>query len=111
MNKKTENRDEGLSLEDLGIRIKKVDKQIIDLLAERMDLAKKVEECKNLQGQQPILRPEIEEKRLSQIKEWADEKGLNHMFAQAVFYYILSESCRVQIDQLESRKKDESKLS
>ena len=101
MNK--ENRNDGLDLEKLGARLEKIDQNIIIFLAERMKLAKQVEKCKNFHGHQPILRFGIEKQRLDQVKKWEEEKNLNPVFAQSIFYMIISESCRIQIDQLQSR--------
>lgn len=111
MNKENQNLNEGLDLKKLGVNLKKIDRNIILLLAERMKLAKQVEKCKNLHDHQPILRFEIEKQRLDQVKKWAEEKDLNPIFAQSIFYMIISESCRVQINQLEMGTKSESKLS
>jgi len=97
-------------LKELGARLQKVDHHIVALLARRMDLAGQVEEYKSSHGGQPILRFPIEAKRLEQIKDWAGEKGLNPFFAQTILYLIISESCRVQISQLQARPTEADKL-
>lgn len=99
MNKKTKGK--GSDLQGLGAQLGKIDQQMITLLAERMELSKKVAECKG--AQMPILRIQIENGRLEKIKKWAKKNNLNPTFAQAVFYLIIAESCRVQIGQLQSK--------
>ena len=100
MNKENQNRNEGLDLKKLGTHLERIDQDIITLLAERMEVSKQVEEYKS--AQIPILRIQIENERLKKIEEWAKKKNLNPSFAQAIFYLIIAESCRVQIDQLQS---------
>ncbi len=97
MNK--ENRNDELDLQKLGTHLEKIDQHIITLLAERMEVSKQVAEYKS--AQMPILRIQIENERLKKIEEWAKKKNLNPSFAQAIFYIIIAESCRVQINQLQ----------
>ncbi len=98
MNK--ENSNKGLDLQKLGTHLEKIDQHIITLLAERMELSKQVAEYKS--AQIPILRTQIENERLKKIEELAKKNNLNPSFAQAIFYIIIAESCRVQINQLQS---------
>ena len=94
-----------LNLDEIGPRLRRIDRQLIDLLSQRMALSVQIEEYKERSGQ-PILRPEIEEKRLTEVAEWANEKGVNPSFARAILYFIIKESCSVQIDHLQNERHD-----
>lgn len=93
----------------MGPQLAKVDSVLIAALSKRMELAKLVQEWKGRHGSQPILRLEIEDARIAQFAEWAKARGLNQNFVRAVLYFIIAESCRVQISQLQS-KPDEDDL-
>jgi len=97
-------------IEVLGFRLDKLDHIIIASLAERMELARLVEEWKHHHDDQPILRQTIEDKRLNQVTEWAKEKGLDPNFARSLFYLIICESCKVQVDQLQGRSFEQDAL-
>jgi len=92
-----------LTLPQLGPRFKTIDRQIIGLLSQRMQLSKQVEKIKEKEGQ-PILRPEIEEKRLNEVAEWASGSGMSPNFAKSLFYFIIKESCSVQIGLLQNEQ-------
>lgn len=91
---------ESLNLEQLGDRIGQVDRALVGLIARRMDLSLQVEEYKRGRGQK-ISRPEVETDRLTKICEQAERLGLNPEFARAIFYFIIDESCKVQLIQLQ----------
>lgn len=93
-----------LNLEELGSRLRKVDKHLVSLLSQRMKLAGQVEEYKRAHNQ-PLLRFEIEDKRLAGIREWAEHAGINPNFASSILYFIIREACAVEIDQLQDSKK------
>ena len=95
------NQNKGLDLKKLGACLEEIDQKIIILLAERMKLAKQVAEYKGVQI--PIIRTGVENKRLKKIEELAKKKNLNPSFIRAIFYLIIAESCRVQINQLQSK--------
>ena len=58
------------NLEELGSRLRKVDKHLVSLLSQRTKLALQVEKWKKVHNQ-PIIRLDIEDKRLEEIKNWA----------------------------------------
>jgi len=89
-----------LDLRELGDRLKMVDQHIVALLAQRMELARQVERYKRHRGQ-PIIRFEVEDDRLNKIAGLARERGLNPNFLFSLFYSIIAESCRVQINQMQ----------
>ena len=90
-------------LSALGETIAKVDKDLINILATRMCLAKEVVHSKMRHGL-PILRKKVEKQRAAQMARWAKEVGLSPEFARVVFYVVLAESCRIQIQAKESAK-------
>lgn len=95
-----------LDLGTIGARLRKIDKQIIALLSQRMKLSLQVEQWKE-QHAQPILRPETENERLEGIAEFAKTVGVNPHFARAMLYFIIRESCAVQIDYLQDKSQHE----
>lgn len=93
-------------LKTLGSRLKKVDQHLVALLAKRMKLAQQVQERKHVDGDQPIIRPSIEDQRLADVASWAEQYGINPNFARSMLYFIISESCRVQIGHLQTGNVD-----
>ena len=89
-----------LNLEQLGDRIGQVDRALVALIARRMELSLQVEEYKRSRNQK-ISRPEVEIDRLDTICEMAERLGLNREFARSIFYFIIDESCKVQLIQLQ----------
>src|SRR3989338_353834 len=85
----------------LGGALRKIDKLVVDLLAQRMRVAKQVEEFKH-DRQQPIYRGETESERMKQAHVWASGKKIGPSFApfvRALFYFIIGESCKTQMIQ------------
>lgn len=97
-------------LKELGKRLKKVDHHLIALLAKRTILAKQVQEKKYVDGGQPIIRLDVEDQRFADIKKWAEKRGINPIFAESILYFIIAESCRVQIDHLQTNVGEIEKL-
>lgn len=93
------------TLDELKKKLAKVDETIIDVIARRMFLAQQVESYKRKIGQ-PVIRKEVENQRVKQAGEWADKRKLNPLFAMAIMYEIINESCKVQLEQLQSNKID-----
>jgi len=90
-------------MEELREKITKIDRKIVDLVAERNKLVKEVEKEKYENNEKKIIRLEIEERKMEQIKKWAKEKSLNPAFLQSLFYLIIAESCRTQISKRQER--------
>ena len=97
-------------IKTLGSRLGKIDQLTIAVLAKRMELVRLVEEWKHRHSDRPILREEIEGKRLAQAAQWAKKRGLNSNFVQAFLYLVISESCRIQIGELQARSIEADKL-
>jgi SAM-dependent methyltransferase/chorismate mutase len=88
------------NLDDLGQQLARLDHMLVGLLAQRTKLARQVEKAKR-PTKANILRPDVEEHRLRQAEQWAADAGVNRNFVRSIFYQIISESCRVQIEQLQ----------
>jgi len=91
-----------LNLKELSDPIGKVDRTLIAVIAERMRLSRQVEAYKRQEGE-PIVRYEAEDNRLAVIEEIAKEFGINPHFARGLLYFIIDESCKVQLIQLQEK--------
>jgi chorismate mutase len=96
-------------IKEIGKRLHKIDGVLVSALAKRMELAKLVELWKHMHGDQPIIRREIEIKRLNEVAALAEAKGMNPDFGRTFLFTTISESCRVQIDQYQMRQKEDKK--
>lgn len=89
-------------LKSLGKNLAQIDQHIVSVAATRMDLATLVEQRKRLEeSNQPIIRREVETRRLEQVAGWAEEFGINPQFAQSIQYLMMAEACRVQMENRE----------
>ncbi len=87
-------------LKELGRKIDQVDRTLVSLIARRMSISLQVEEDKRRRGEN-ISRPVVEIDRLDKICQLAERFNLNREFARAIFYFIIDESCKVQLIQLQ----------
>jgi len=78
-------------------QLARVDHHLLRVLKKRQKLAILVERRKEFEGNAPIIRKEIETKRIAQFKALAKEEGIDPDFAHALLYSIISESCRTQL--------------
>jgi SAM-dependent methyltransferase len=85
----------------IGRLINRADLQLVDLIAQRMKLALRIEEIKRGLGEE-IVRATVETSRLDTIAKIAEQRGLNPNFARALLYFIIGESCKRQFMQLQS---------
>lgn len=84
-----------LGVHRLRTGIDTIDRQIVELLAERARLALAIGEVKAGRGE-PIRSPEREAELLDIVRRHADAHGLDPAFAQAIFESILDHSRRAQ---------------
>ena len=94
-----------LAIPDLGSRspqlqevrdvIDSVDRELLDLLARRMELARRAARAKAELGS-PVLDPAREARLLEDRRAWAEEKGIDAQGIDAVFRAVLRLSRRTQ---------------
>lgn len=101
LRKKMERSGTQLDLKELGKRIGMVDRHLVALLSKRRELAIQVVNYKKTHGE-PIIRFKVEEERLAAARAFAQEKGLDPNFIHSLFYTIIAETCRVQINLLQT---------
>ena len=89
------------TLEVSGARLRTVDKEILRLIHQRMMIGLDVVRFKKLTGGK-IVRPEIESERIQEAGEFANEIGLNADFARTIQHMMIGESCKLQIEFLQS---------
>lgn len=89
-----------LNLEELGSRLATVDTMIMQLIMRRMELAEQVGKYKRKKGEM-IFREDIENRRIEAIKKWAVSHGVSPHFAESILYALISESCKLQMIQLQ----------
>jgi chorismate mutase/GNAT superfamily N-acetyltransferase len=92
-----------VDLKTLGDQLKLVDQEIMNLVMERMQLARQVGFCKYLRGEE-ISRSSIEDERIVKIRQYAESIGLNSNFASSLLYSLIDESCKEQMIQLQRGK-------
>jgi chorismate mutase len=90
-----------INLQSLGLQLQEIDRQLITLVAKRMEVAKQVGFTKYLDGQE-ISRPSIEDKRIEDIKRWSMSVGVNPNLAASLLYSLMDEACKVQMAQLQA---------
>lgn len=100
--KKGENMRKTLPLPEIGRRLKMIDRHMIGLLAKRMELGREVERTKR-ENNDPLLRLTVENERLAAARTWAENEGIEPNFAQAILYFVISETCREEIKQLQGK--------
>lgn len=95
-------------LKKIGGFLAQLDRHIISAIAKRMDLSVLVEKRKRIEeAGQPILRRGIEAQRVEQAADWAREYGIDPQFAKSIQYFLMAESCRVQLESRESGLSEE----
>jgi SAM-dependent methyltransferase len=91
------------TLEVSGARLRAIDEEILRLVQRRLQVSQDVIRFKKSTGER-IVRPEVEAQRIIAVGEIAETIGLNPDFARALEHMLISESCKVQIDALQSER-------
>lgn len=99
-----------LSLAELGVFLAETDEMLLSVLQRRFSLARQVEEIKKVKGDE-IVRLPIESDRVKKIMEMAEKYGINPHFAASLLYFIIDESCKIQLQQLQDKTRTEPKES
>lgn len=94
------------SLEELRREIDRVDRSIVELFEERMELCTKVAEYK-MTVDKPVFDRDREEQKLAGVRAIA-QKDDNRSFVAELFRHLMSMSRKVQIQMMQDRKKAES---
>jgi chorismate mutase len=91
-----------LDLNKIGERLKIVDHFLLHILKVRLangGLSDYVAEVKRLSSPDGVFqkrRQAVEDNRITMMKKWAKENGLDSNFSASIMYQIIAESCRVQ---------------
>lgn len=93
--------EEPMTLEECGKRLAVIDTMIVNLILRRMQIAETVGDIKRKSGQK-IFRASIEDKRLARIRKEALRLGLNPHMVASILYTLINESCKLQMDRLQS---------
>ncbi|MBN1301790.1 MAG: bifunctional 3-deoxy-7-phosphoheptulonate synthase/chorismate mutase [Melioribacteraceae bacterium] len=97
-------------LEALRKSINKVDEEIIELLAERRKLSKEIIIAKD-QGDKPIRDQKRETELLQRLIKLGKAKGIDAHFLTKVFYEIIEDSVRIQLNHIQDLTKKQGKES
>lgn len=94
-NQSTNQSEKLMNLDELRIEIAETDKKIIEVVAKRMELAKKVGEYKLDQGL-PIKAFDIEKQVVNRYLDIAGEHGVDSDMTQDLARLLIDQSCKVQ---------------
>lgn len=86
-------------MDDIREKIDKIDQSLLDLLSDRRKLSLEVVQLKD-KLEKPIRDIKREEELLSKIVSVARERGLDSHFTTSVFYTIIEDSIRLQLQYL-----------
>ncbi len=90
-------------LSELGRVFRKIDPLFVHLLARRGDAVVQVDRAKRAKDEpDPIRRPEVEERRIQEIRKEADRLGVDSDFAAGLMRMIIEKSCADQERMRES---------
>lgn len=87
-------------------KLSEMDKHLVALLSQTLDLAKQIEEYKRAHSQS-LLPFELENKRLAEIRKFAEIKGLNSDFVSSLAYSIIREACAIEFKQFQNKRRFE----
>lgn len=98
-------------LAETGVKLGILDSLLIGIFGRRQDVAREVITAKFGDTDftehpfgQPIFRPDIEDRRISEVKELAERVGINPNLAATIEYLLIDESCKYQAYLLQSGK-------
>lgn len=98
-------------LENLRKQLATLDQTLLAILAKRAALSEQVEDWKTFEANgQKTIHPQAEQEKFSFLAEQAKKNGLNPAFIQSLYYLIISESCRIQIDRRQERTAEEIEI-
>lgn len=83
-------------LPELRVHIDEIDKAIVQLLADRMNVCREVAEIKEQTGA-TVIQPQRVRDVLSSRRQWAIDAGVDADFAEQLFRTLLSETHRIEV--------------
>lgn len=83
-------------LPELRVHIDEIDKAIVQLLADRMNVCREVAEIKEQTGA-TVIQPQRVRDVLSSRRQWAIDAGVDADFAEQLFRILLSETHRIEV--------------
>lgn len=83
-------------LSDLRSRIDAIDRAIVELLADRMDVCRDVAELKESNGT-AVIQPARVREVLATRRQWAIDAGVEPDFAEQLFRTLLAETHRIEV--------------
>lgn len=84
------------TLGDLRSRIDEIDKAIVELLSQRMEVCREVAEIKENSGT-AVIQPQRVRDVLTSRRQWALDCGVDPDFAEQLFRILLSETHRIEV--------------
>jgi len=88
------------TIEELRSQIDKLNREIVELLAKRMEVAGEIAEYKRQRGL-PVHVPEREKQVIENVKNLAKEKGLDEKMIEDVFMKIIEHTRNSENKQIE----------
>ena len=83
-------------LPELRVHIDEIDKAIVQLLADRMNVCREVAEIKEQTGA-TVIQPQRVRDVLASRRQWAIDAGVDADFAEQLFRILLSETHRIEV--------------
>jgi len=84
-----------MDLEQLRAEIRKTDKEIMELMKRRLELAKQVGEYK-ISNNEEVRNMEVEERVAGTYRDFASKNGMDPEYADAVCRILMRESVEIQ---------------
>lgn len=88
------------TIEELRAEIDRINREILELLAKRMEVAQEIAEYKKQRGL-PVHVPEREKQVIENVKSLAKEKGLDEKMIEDVFLKIIEHTRNSENKQME----------
>ncbi|MBU3957771.1 MAG: chorismate mutase [Nanoarchaeota archaeon] len=91
------------TIEQLRAEIDKLNKEIVELLAKRMEVAGGIAEYKRQRGL-PVHAPEREKRVIENVKNIAKEKGLDEKIAEDIFLKIIEHTRNSEKEKMQNNR-------
>lgn len=91
------------TIEELRAEIDKLNKEMVELLAKRMEVAGEIAEYKRQRGL-PVHVPEREKQVIENVKNIAKEKGLDEKIAEDIFLKIIEHTRNSEKEKMQNNR-------